>query len=187
MINAIKSTAKFMLVIWAVYIIDVIMPFLHLTSFGILPRTTRGLIGIPASVFLHGGWEHIVSNSLALIVVMPLLLLIYPKVKYHAMAGIIIIGGGLVWLFAPSYTVHIGASGLIFGIISFIILAGIYKRNFKSILISLVILFMYGGSLWQGIIPQEGISWQGHLFGILAGFLMALALKSKMRERPNLV
>ncbi|MDH4128237.1 MAG: rhomboid family intramembrane serine protease [Spirochaetota bacterium] len=165
-------------IFWIVLIIDSIMT-LSLTKYGIVPRTGMGLWGIIFSPFLHGGFGHLISNSLPFFFLASTAMIFYRKSTPKAMIFIILVGGFLVWLFARSAS-HVGASGLIFGLITFLMLSGIFRRDAKSILISIIILFSYGGSLIIGVIPtQKGVSWEGHLFGGIAGILAAYIFRRK--------
>ncbi len=184
--KAIKSTIIFLSIIWGVFLINFIIPGIDLRSFGIKPRTLQGLLGIIFSPFLHGSWGHITSNSIPMLFLTPMLFYFYPKTKYAVITGIILIGGFIVWLIGAENSVHIGASGLIFGLISFLITAGIIKLNWKTILLSIIVSVFYGGAMLQGFVPQEGISWEGHLFGAVAGIFMAWILRKDLRKNVSL-
>lgn len=161
------------------YVIHGISIFIPITQFGIIPRTSNGLIGILASPFLHGGIWHLASNTLPLIVLLTVLNYFYPKKALQVMIFIILVGGIFVWLFARSAN-HIGASGLIYGLAGFLIANGILERKLISIMVSIGVAFLYGGLIW-GLIPslKSHISWEGHLFGAIAGVLVAFLLKKK--------
>ena len=162
--------------LWFIELIDYILPA-NLDVLGIIPRETRGLKGIVLSPFLHGGWKHLISNSVPLLVLLTTVLTFYKKVWLQVTIFSALIGGVAVWAFARTGTVHIGASGVIFSLITFLLASGVFRKNIKAILIALVILFLYGGALW-GVIPgQEGISWEGHLFGAIAGIILAWVYK----------
>lgn len=150
---------------------------------GIHPRTLMGLADIVWAPLLHGGWAHLMGNTL------PVLLF-----GFLAMAGGIgpwiavtvtvwVISGLGVWLVSPSDTVTIGASGIAFGWLMFLLVRGIFNRSFGQIVVALVLLFYWGSVLW-GLLPgRADISWQGHLFGALAGVLCAW-LTSRANRRP---
>jgi len=165
-------------VIWIVFIIDLILP-IALNSYGIVPRTTGGLVGIITSPFLHGGWGHILSNTVPLFFLSLTLVFFYEKSAIPAIALIVLLGGAMVWGFGR-FANHIGASGLIFGLMGFLLMIGIFRRDFKSILISVIIFLTYGGSMLFGILPgQRGISWEGHLFGAIAGGITAFLFRKE--------
>lgn len=159
-------------VMWAAEILDV-LPFVHLDRYGIHPRETSGLVGIVTAPFLHADFAHLALNSVPFIVLGGTVLLSGVRV-FWVVTILVTLGGGLgVWLFGPSLTNHIGASGLIFGYLGFLLARGVFEKSFSSFLVAVVILIGYGGLLW-GVLPgKEGVSWQGHLFGFLAGVAVA--------------
>jgi membrane associated rhomboid family serine protease len=170
-------------VIWGVFIVGRVVPF-RLESYGITPRTLRGLVGIPAAPFLHANLSHLISNTIPLTVL--LLLLAGSRARSWAVvAGIVLLGGGLVWLFGRS-AIHIGASGLIYGLIAYLIVAGICERRVIPMIASIFVGFLYGGTLATGILPSSlpHISWEGHLFGALAGATVAYVL-TRPRDRTE--
>ena len=175
--------------IWFIHFVAKL--FVGLQSFGIRPRTLDGLWGIFLSPFLHSqqGYGHILSNSSALFVLVFISLTLSRKLFFVSSLLIIALGGAGTWLFAESATLHIGASGWIYGLISFLFLTGIFHRNWKSILISLFVGMYYllgtVSSLFQSLgqvilfQPETGISWEAHLFGFLAGIFSAWTFRKK--------
>ena len=168
---------------WAAVLtlIEVINAFFghRLNQLGIHPREVIGLPGIVLSPFLHSDYVHLVSNVLPLALFM-VLVMQHGIVRYWlATVVIVVVGGGLVWLLGRGGAVHIGASGLIFGYFSFLIVAGIRSGDLKLIAIAIAVGIGYGGIIF-GVIPQEAlISWEAHLFGLIAGILAALWLTAK--------
>jgi len=160
-------------VFWVAEIIDVVLPFWGLDQYGIRPRTERGLWGILASPFLHGGFDHLIGNSVPFLILGWLTMF---RERWHfALVTVMamLLGGLGVWTFGATGSVHIGASGVIFGYLGFLLLSGFFERRFGAILVSLGVGVAYGGLVW-GVLPsQPGISWEGHLFGFLAGILAA--------------
>ncbi len=178
----INGVIAFVAAIWAVFILDLVLP-IDLNSFGLTPRTPAGLAGIGAMPFLHGNLQHIVSNTLPIFVL--LMLLAGSKANsWQVVLAVVLLGGVLLWLFGRPAT-HIGASGLIFGLIAFLIVSGFRERRFVPLVISVVVTFLYGGSLLLGIVPRLGshISWDGHLFGALAGGIIAY-LSTRSSKTP---
>lgn len=166
---------------WLAEIVDAIIGH-RLDQYGIEPRDTDGLVGIAASPFLHSGFDHLVSNTVPFLV-MGFVIAFGGLVRVAAVTAIVAIVGGLgTWLVAPASTVHIGASGIVFGYGAYLISRGFFDRNFVDIAIGLVIAVVWGGALLGGLLPQDGISWQGHLFGALGGVL-AGRLLAPPRER----
>ena len=184
MIGNIQKSLFFIFTIWSIFILDIIIP-IDFTKYGILPRTIFGLTGIPLSPFLHAGLFHIISNTIPLFVLLFLLFTFYKKESVTVIILIILIGGFLVWIFGrKSY--HIGASGLIYGLVAFLIASGIMRRNITSIIVALIVFFLYGGLIY-GLFPRESyISWEAHLFGAIAGILCSAFLKKrKIVEKEN--
>ena len=168
----IKGVVIFIATIWGVFLLECVVPF-DLLSFGVTPRTLHGLVGIPAMPFLHANLQHIASNTLPLFVL--LILLAGSKARsWEVVTEIVLLGGILLWLCGRTAT-HVGASGLIFGLIAFLIVSGWLERRFVPLVVSLVVTFVYGGILLWGVIPRIGthISWDGHLFGAVAGGVIA--------------
>ena len=160
-------------VFWVAEIIDVVLPFWGLDHYGIRPRTESGLWGILASPFLHGGFDHLIGNSVPFLILGWLTMF---RERWHfALVTVMamLLGGLGVWTFGATGSVHIGASGVIFGYLGFLLLSGFFERRFGAILVSLGVGVAYGGLVW-GVLPSRpGISWEGHLFGFLAGILAA--------------
>lgn len=172
--NTAVEVGIFVLVLWGIFFIDAVIPY-DFCQWGIQPRSARGLVGIFTSPFLHGSLKHIASNSVPVFVLLMTLVTFYRQRAAVAVIGIAVIGGGLVWLLGRSAS-HVGISGLIYGLTTFLIAAGIFQKKFKSIVISIVVVVVYGGIMW-GVMPgQYWISWEGHLFGAVAGVMMAYVL-----------
>ncbi len=166
--------------IWIVYLANLIIFFAEFKNLGIKPRILEGLIGVPLSPFLHANWGHLISNTIPLFILTFIILHFYKKLWLPVTVFSVLLGGLAVWVFAQSNSIHIGASGVIFSYIGFILFSGIFRRSFKSIIIGVVILILYGGVLIKGVVPgQEGISWQGHLFGAIAGVIAAYIYRKK--------
>ncbi|MDZ4851815.1 MAG: rhomboid family intramembrane serine protease [Pirellulaceae bacterium] len=168
----------FIAILWVIHLVDVILP-IPLNSLGLVPRTLSGLIGVPLMPFLHGGWGHLISNTVPLAIL--LMLLAGSRAdSITIVVGLVFLGGGLLWLFGRSST-HIGASGLIYGLILFLIASGLLERRLVPMLIALLVLFLYGGTMLWGALPSmnQKISWDGHLFGAIAGGLLAYLTTTK--------
>ena len=172
--------ALFILVIWGVFFIDRVLP---LEQFGLIPRQLSGLTGIFTMPFLHANLQHIMNNTVPLTVL--LLLLAGSRADSRLVVLLImVLGGLLLWLFGRSYSLHIGASGLVFGLASFLMVSGLLERRLVPMLISVLVAFLYGTSLLAGLVPwQPGVSWDGHLFGGIAGAFVAwLLVKNKQQK-----
>ena len=150
---------------------------------GVLPRSPNGVAGIFLSPFLHGEWKHIVSNSLPFFVLSSILFLAYRNMSYVVFISIYVLTGLFVWLLARGGTYHIGASGLVYGLFGFIFFSGIFRMDLKSIGISLIVAFFYGGMVY-GVFPgQPGISWESHLLGAVAGAGLAYAFRNENKPK----
>jgi membrane associated rhomboid family serine protease len=162
----------FTLVLYLVELADVILPA-HLDNLGIHSRELSGLPGVIWAPLLHSGWSHLFSNTVP-VLIFAFLAMAGGIGRWVAVtAAIWIIGGLGVWLTGPSGAVTIGASGLAFGWLAYLLVRGLFNRSAGQIVVALVLLFVWGGMLW-GLLPgNPGISWQGHLFGALAGVLAA--------------
>jgi membrane associated rhomboid family serine protease len=172
--DEIHEVILFVGAIWVVYFVSLAYP--GLDQYGVIPRRPGGLVGIAAMPFLHANLHHLVSNTIPLIVL--LILLAGSRAEsWEVVALISCLGGLLLWIFGRP-AVHIGASGLISGLVAFLMLSGFLERRLSSLLIALVVGFLYGGSLIMGVLPHFGssISWDGHLCGAVAGGLVAYAL-----------
>ena len=167
----VAATAAMM---WAVEILDVVAG--DLDSHGIRPRHVDGLLGILAAPFLHHGFAHLVGNTLPF-VVLGALVALGGLLRVAAVSAIVVAVGGLgVWLTAAPGTVHIGASGLVFGYATYLIARGLYSRELLHLVVALAVVVVYGTTLLIGLLPAAGVSWQGHLFGGIGGLLAARAL-----------
>ncbi|MBX7118885.1 MAG: rhomboid family intramembrane serine protease [Gemmatimonadaceae bacterium] len=158
--------------LWAVFAVDTVLGG-ALLRFGIVPRTEHGLWGILAAPFLHADFQHLLANTVSLLVLGWLVMLRDPR-HFGLVAVCAMLGAGLVaWTLGASRSVHVGASGVIFGFLGFLILAGWYARSFGSIALSLGTIFLWGG-LVAGVLPgTPGVSWQSHLGGFAGGMLAA--------------
>lgn len=167
--------------IWAVYFVSLAFP--GLDRYGLVPRKLVGLIGIGTMPFLHGNFQHILSNTVPLVVLLVLLAGSRAE-SWEVVVLIAVLGGTLLWLFGRT-AVHIGASGLISGLASFLIFSGFLERRIIPLLIAVLVGFLYGGSLIAGILPRVGsdVSWDGHLCGAVAGEVVAYSLTRDAQRR----
>lgn len=157
--------------VWAVEVVNWTLDH-QLSRFGILPRRVDGLAGIPLSPLLHGSIRHASVNTVPLLVLGGLVSLYGVGVFFRSSLVIVLLGGAAIWLFGRS-SVHVGASGLIFGYFGFLVARGWYDRKLGSILVAVLTVFLYGGIVW-GVLPSAGqVSWEAHLFGLLAGVVAA--------------
>ena len=168
------KVAVFVAAIWCVFLADIVLPG-NFSSFGLEPRHISGLVGIVTMPFLHGSWDHLVGNTVPLIVL--LCLLAGSKANtYRIVPQIIFLGGLLLWVLGRPNSIHVGASGLIYGLIAFLIVAGFREGRIGALAIAIMVGFMYGATLLGGILPisvDASVSWDGHLMGAIAGGLVA--------------
>lgn len=171
---------------WLIEALDTFALGDRLQSNGILPRSLAGLDGVLWSPFLHSGFPHLISNSIPF-GVLSLLILTGGRSRYiKASAIIIVLGGLLVWAFAiGSNENHIGASGWVFGMLGFLLAAAVLEKRPLSIVAGFIAIIFYGGTILVSFVPTAGISWEGHLFGFVAGMVTA-RLTVQKRSLPSL-
>ncbi len=168
-------------IFWIVEIVDQFFFRGKLDSFGIIPHRIIGLRGILFAPFLHGGFGHLIANTVPFLILGWFVMLQETSDFFIVTVITMVVGGLGTWLFGGPGSVHIGASILIFGYLGFLLLRGYFQRNFPSIFLSVVVGFLYGGLIW-GVLPtRPGISWQGHLFGFLGGVLAAWMIAKEKR------
>ena len=165
-----------MSVLWIVQFMQYFYVF-DFGPYGNWPRHLAGLKGIIFSPFIHGSFDHLISNSLPMMVLLTVLLNAYPGIALPVLVFVHLTSGILVWLFAPPDTVHIGISGIIYGIATFLMASGIFRKDRLSVTIAIFVGLIYGSMIW-GFIPQPGISWQSHLYGAISGLLIAYLLRN---------
>lgn len=167
----------FIVAIWGIFLLDRILP---LERLGLIPRDLGGLIGVVTMPFLHANFTHLFNNTVPLAILLTLLAGSRADSRVVVIM-IAVLGGLLLWLLGRGNSVHIGASGLVFGLAVFLIVSGILERRTIPSFISALVTFFYGSSLLAGILPgQQGVSWDGHLFGGIAGALVAWLLVRKV-------
>jgi membrane associated rhomboid family serine protease len=168
---------------WLAEIADLVIFGGALDADGIRPRTQAGLWGVLFAPFLHAGFAHLLANTVPLLVLGWLVLLRSLRDFLWVTAVAALVGGLGVWLFGGADTVHVGASGLVFGYLGYHLLRGYWERSVSAILIAVVAGVLYGSALW-GVLPlRHGVSWEGHLFGFAGG----AAAASAHRRRRGLV
>lgn len=188
-VNAIWAKAKtpltvlggLIFILWLIEIIDWIIFKGSLDANGIKPRTVDGLYGILWAPFLHGGFRHLMANTVPILVLGSLIIISRGLKGFFIVTGLVIIISGLgTWLIGPAFSVHIGASGLVFGYFGFLLMSAFFNRSCQAIAVAVLVLFFYGGLIW-GILPRaDGISWQSHLFGLVGGVLAAYLLGKRI-------
>lgn len=185
-VKQLYSSAKypllFLLVVWVVFLIQLNSSKVFM-SLGVLPREAIGLIGIITSVFIHGDLNHILSNTLPILALGTMLFYFYKKIALQSAIWIWLISGVWLWIGGrnslnhPTY--HIGASTLVYGFSAFLFFSGVFRRHLRLMVVSALVVFLYGSIVW-GIFPlKQEISWEGHFFGALAGILVAYSFRKE--------
>jgi membrane associated rhomboid family serine protease len=167
----------FVILLWLVFWFDVRF-HLSLDEFGIFPRTFEGLRGIVFSPFIHGNMEHLYNNSIPLLLLIAALRFFYREQTFTVLGYGILLSGAITWVIGrESY--HIGASGLVYVLVSFIFFKGIRTKYYRLVTLSLAVILVYGSLVWY-IFPNvvDGISWEGHLAGLITGFVFAIRMKT---------
>lgn len=169
------------LLIWTVYWAELELG-VNLNYLGVYPRRFSGLIGVVSSPFIHSSLEHLYNNSIPLAILTASLFYFYRSSALRVLFLGWLLSGLLTWCIGrPSY--HIGASGLIYLLASFIFFKGIFTKHYRLVALSLAVVFIYGGLLWYIFPVEDGISWEGHLSGFLAGLLLAKIIKVRVPEQ----
>ncbi|MEM9679326.1 MAG: rhomboid family intramembrane serine protease [Bacteroidota bacterium] len=168
------------LTIWMVFWVQVrFLP--EIKSLGIYPHQLKGLLGIFTSPFIHSDIEHLYHNSIPLFVLSMALFYFYNKISWRIIGYGILLTGLLTWVIGRSGN-HIGASGLIYVLVSFIFFKGIFAKYYRLVALSLMIVFLYGSMIWYVFPIKEGISWEGHLGGLISGFVFALIFRKRIAK-----
>lgn len=171
---------------WIIFLADYFI-FDSLSFYGIVPRNVSHLSGIIFAPILHANFTHIISNSAPLFFLTATIIFVYPKISTRVIIFSWILTGLVVWMFADMFGgrvgVHIGASGLVYAEAAFVFFSGIFRRNFISIIVAVMVASLYGGMIF-GIFPNglSNISWEGHLGGFLVGTMLAWLYKNKQAD-----
>lgn len=181
----------FVAILWVVQVVNILMDY-RLNEYGVAPRTIEGLRGIPLSPFLHGGFGHLISNTMPLLILGGLVA-VRGQLNFVGVTLFIIFIGNLgLWAVGRpwpwdnvQHVVHVGASGLVFGYFGYLVARGWYERSFLSIFVAVVVMLVFGSGIFLGLLPTAPyISWEGHLCGLIAGILIARFTRDQLR-RPR--
>ncbi len=169
-------------IMWVSEVVDTVANH-RLDGYGIEPRDVDGLTGIIAAPFLHAGFGHLAANTVPFLA-MGFVIAFRGAMRVAAVTAIVALVSGVgTWLVAPANTVHIGASGVVFGYATYLLSRGFFDRDLPALAVGLVVGALWGTALLGGLLPQQGISWQGHLFGAIGGVLAARVLARRTRKR----
>jgi len=166
---------------WVVFFYDLIYEW-NLNSFGLQPQKTEGIIGIFTMPFLHGNFDHLLANSVPFLVGALLIFHLFPRKRWLIFLWIWLVSGSFVWLMGDPNSIHVGASGMVYGLIAFLLTSGFVKKSKNLTAVSMLLIFLYGSLIW-GIFPEYGlligknISWEGHLGGALTGVVLAFVYR----------
>ena len=182
--NSVFFVVSFTLLLWAIKALEWAVA-LDFGFLGILPRTLSGTMGIITAPLIHGDALHLISNTFPLLLLGVSVFYFYDRIALEVFAWIYFLSGFWVWMAARD-AYHIGASGLIYGLVAFLFFSGLFRRDTKSLTISLIVIFLYGGML-QGLFPTDGrISWESHLLGAMAGAFCAFFYrKVRLSKKAN--
>lgn len=161
---------------------------IDLGKYGVVPHTLTGLVGILTMPFLHGGWEHLIANTVPIMVLGTALFYFYPSLSFRVLLITYLASGLFTWCIGSPTSTHIGASALVYGLNLFLIASGFIRGNRSLIVISLIMVFLYGSFFW-GMIPSlaipQNISWEGHLAGALIGVLLSIIYRKEGPQKEE--
>ena len=183
--QSLRFPLQFLLLIWGVHIVQTLFLF-DFGFLGVYPRTIQGLKGVLFSPLIHADFGHLISNSVPFFVLTTIITFFYERVSVVAFFMIYFLTGLAVWSFGRS-VFHIGASGVVYGLVAFVFWSGIFRRNLKAIILALIVTVMYSG-MFLGVLPnQPGISWESHLLGAIVGIFTAYWFKEDIEkdEKPK--
>lgn len=175
----------FVLVIWLVFAIEIRFGY-NFSKYGVFPQTLKGLRGVLLSPFIHGDIKHIYHNTVPLFVLSTALFYFYRHIAWKIMLYGILLSGFLTWCMGrPSY--HIGISGLIYVLVSFTFFKGVFAKHYRLIALSLLVVFLYGSMIWHTLPLEKGISWEGHMAGLITGLLFAFIFRKEIAKPKKYV
>lgn len=167
----------YILVIWMLYFFEIKFGY-NFNKYGVYPRQFKGLRGIFFTHFIHSNTSHLFNNSIPLFVLLLSIFMFYKEVALKVLAYGALLTGFLTWIIArESY--HIGASGVVYLLFSFVFSSGILKKHFRLVALSLIVIFLYGSMIWYVLPIKDGMSWEGHLSGFVIGLVLAFLYKNK--------
>ena len=182
-LTSLKFSVIVLIIIWSVKIFEIVFDY-DLTEYGILPRKFNGLIGILFSPLIHSDVNHLLSNSLPVIILCLIIFNFYSQIAKKILIYLYFISGLWLWCIGRE-SFHIGASGLIYAMASFLFFSGILRKNSQLSAVALLVIFIYGGLFW-GLFPiHKNVSWEGHLTGFIAGILVSFIFRKDGPKRKK--
>ncbi len=175
--------AFFILIIWLVWFVEIMLD-LDFASYGLFPRKISGLKGIIFAPLIHANLTHLFNNTIPMLVLTTALFYFYPDLSVRIFLLTYLMVGIWVWVGGRD-AYHIGASGLVYGLASFLFFSGVFRNYIRLMAVSLVVVFLYGSLVW-GIFPmKDGISWESHLLGAVAGLILAIYFRKSGPQKPE--
>lgn len=177
----------FILLIWIIKAFEIIMD-ISLAPYGMHPREWSGIYGIFTMPLIHSNWNHLVANTIPLFILGSFLFYSYREIAWPVLLLIYLLSGIWVLFAGRDGSVHIGASGIVYGLAAFLFTSGILRRDTRLMAVTLLVTFLYGGLIWgvfPQFFPQEQISWEGHLMGLIAGLVLAVYFRKKGPQPPH--
>ena len=182
-LKSLKFSAIILIIIWSVKLFEIVFDY-DFTEYGVLPRKFNGLIGILFSPLIHSDVNHLLSNSLPVIILCLLIFNFYSQIAKKILIYLYFISGLWLWCIGRE-SFHIGASGLIYAMASFLFFSGILRKNSQLSAVALLVIFIYGGLFW-GLFPiHKNVSWEGHLTGFIAGILVSFIFRKDGPKRKK--
>ena len=172
-------------VMWVVKLVETVLKA-DFSNYGILPLTTNGLVGIITAPFIHADFEHLTANTVPMFITVSIIFYFYREIAFKVFFLVWIFTDVWVWSFARGTSFHIGASGLVYGYVTFLLFSGLIRRNARLMAISMLIIFLYGGFFWgifPDFFPHRNISWESHLMGGLSGLILAIFYRKQGMQR----
>lgn len=177
LVFSILYPSLFVLILWGVKLFETVEK-INLSWYGLFPRTTHGLFGIITSPLLHADFSHLIANSTPLLILGPVIIYFYRSIAFQIFFWVYLMTGIWVWAIGRD-AYHIGASGIIYGFVTFLFFSGIFRKDTRLLALSLFVVFLYGGTVW-GILPlRNGMSWESHLLGALAGLITSYHFRNE--------
>lgn len=162
---------------WFVYWLEIRFGY-NFTNYGVYPRTVSGLKGVLFSPFIHGDTKHLFNNSVPVFVFLTMLFYFYEKISFPVLVYGSVLTGLLTWCIGKE-AYHIGMSGVVYLLFSFIFFSGVFRKYFRLIAVSFIVIFLYGSMFWYIFPVEKGVSWEGHLSGLLTGLFFAVLFRKK--------
>ena len=182
-LKSLKFSVIILIIIWSVKLFEIVFDY-DFTEYGVLPRNFNGLIGILFSPLIHSDVNHLLSNSLPVIILCLLIFNFYSQIAKKIFIYLYFISGLWLWCIGRE-SFHIGASGLIYAMASFLFFSGILRKNSQLSAVALLVIFIYGGLFW-GLFPiHKNVSWEGHLTGFIAGVLVSFICRKDGPKRKK--